>query len=38
MSCMQTVKGEYMVDDSFADKFSKLRSLSEDTTVILLDS
>lgn len=35
---MQTVKGEYMVDDTFATKFGKLRAITEDVTVILLDS
>jgi hypothetical protein len=35
---MQTVKGETIFDESFAEKFGKLRAITEDTTVILLDS
>ena len=37
-AAMQTVKGEYMVDVAFAGKFSKLRAITEDVTVVLLDS
>ncbi|EIE26893.1 hypothetical protein COCSUDRAFT_59397 [Coccomyxa subellipsoidea C-169] len=33
-----TVKGETIFDESFAEKFGKLKAVTEDTTVILLDS
>ena len=35
---LQVLKGETIFDDSFAEKFGKLRAITEETTVILLDS